>query len=108
MIQDEQVLHETARPRLGRNFRLQWEQVQEAWVLLYPEGMVKLNASAGEILRRCDGTRTVTEIVAELEQAFGTSGLLPDVSAFFGIALKQRWVETDQATIAAEQGAIEP
>jgi pyrroloquinoline quinone biosynthesis protein D len=83
-----------ARPRLGRNFRLQWEEVQKAWVLLYPEGMVKLNASAGEILRHCDGERTVEGIVAELEKVFATSGLRDDVRAFFAIALKQRWVET--------------
>jgi pyrroloquinoline quinone biosynthesis protein D len=32
-------------------FRLQWEPAQNAHVLLYPEGMVKLNQSAGEILK---------------------------------------------------------
>ena len=32
-------------------FRLQFEPVQDCWVLLYPEGMIKLNASAAEILR---------------------------------------------------------
>ena len=41
-------------PRLGRGFRLQWEEAQGCHVLLYPEGMVKLNRSAGEILKRCD------------------------------------------------------
>jgi pyrroloquinoline quinone biosynthesis protein D len=85
-----------AVPRIGRNFRLQWEEVQKAWVLLYPEGMVKLNASAGEILKRCDGERNVEQIVAELEKAFGTTGLLDDVMAFFAIALKQRWIETER------------
>ncbi|MBA3479646.1 MAG: pyrroloquinoline quinone biosynthesis peptide chaperone PqqD [Lautropia sp.] len=83
-----------AKPAIGRNFRLQWEEVQKAWVLLYPEGMVKLNASAGEILRRCDGNLTVAGIVAELEKAFGTTGLLADVQAFFGIAHKQGWIDT--------------
>ena len=39
------------RPGVARHFRLQWEEAQGAWVLLYPEGMVKLNQSAGEILR---------------------------------------------------------
>jgi pyrroloquinoline quinone biosynthesis protein D len=34
------------RPRLNRLFRLQWEEAQQAYVLLYPEGMVKLNLSA--------------------------------------------------------------
>ena len=37
-------------PRIGHGFRLQWEPAQESHVLLYPEGMVKLNQSAGEIL----------------------------------------------------------
>ena len=81
-----------ARPRLARLFRLQWEEAQQAHVLLYPEGMVKLNASAAEILKRCDGTHTVDMIVAELEQAFGAANLSGDVGAFLDIAAKQGWV----------------
>ena len=57
-----------ARPALGRGFRFQWEPAQKAHVLLYPEGMVKLNGSAGEIMKRCDGVRTVADIVADLGQ----------------------------------------
>ena len=83
----------SAKPRIGRHFRLQWETVQQAWVLLYPEGMVKLNGSAGEILKRCDGERSVSDIVADLEDAFQSTGLAGDVTAFFGIACRQRWVE---------------
>ncbi|MBC5784758.1 pyrroloquinoline quinone biosynthesis peptide chaperone PqqD [Ramlibacter sp. USB13] len=79
-------------PRIAPGFRLQWEEVQQAHVLLYPEGMVKLNQSAGEILKRCDGTRDVPAIVAELEGAFHAQGLAPEVQAFLDIALKQRWV----------------
>lgn len=82
-----------ARPRVSAMFRLQWEEAQQAWVLLYPEGMVKLNQSAGEILRRCDGQRNVAELVADLEQAFDASGLQPDVLAFLGMARQQRWIE---------------
>jgi pyrroloquinoline quinone biosynthesis protein D len=89
-----------SRPQIGRHFRLQWEEVQKAWVLLYPEGMVKLNGSAGEILRHCDGQRTVAEIVTELEKLFGTSGLEPDVRAFFEIASKQGWVEQSPSAAA--------
>jgi len=81
-----------ARPRIGAGFRLQWEPAQDCHVLLYPEGMVKLNRSAGEILARCDGQRTVAAIVAELEQAFATRGLEGDVRAFLDIAARQRWV----------------
>ncbi len=87
------MIDASARPVLGRGFRLQWEPAQEAHVLLYPEGMVRLNGSAGEILKRCDGTRTVAEIVHDLEQAFETSGLEKDVTSFMGIALERRWLE---------------
>lgn len=80
-------------PRVSRRFRLQWEDAQNAWVLLYPEGMVKLNQSAGEILRRCDGGRTVAAIVAELEEAFGASGLAADVANFLAMARAQQWIE---------------
>ena len=83
---------EASKPVLGRGFRLQWEQVQNTHVLLYPEGMVKLNQSAGEILKRCDG-REVNAIVDDLQQAFSATGLEPDVLAFLDIALQQRWVE---------------
>ena len=82
----------TALPRVGPGFRLQWEPVQDCHVLLYPEGMVKLNPTAGEILKRCDGTRDVDAVVADLERAFATAGLRPDVVAFLQIAVDQRWV----------------
>jgi len=79
--------------RVAPGFRLQWEAAQTAWVLLYPEGMVRLNQSAGEILTRVDGVRTVAAITAELESAFGASGLEGDVLAFLEIALRQKWVD---------------
>ena len=37
--------------------RLQWEEAQQRYVILYPEGLVELNLSAAEILKLCDGTR---------------------------------------------------
>jgi pyrroloquinoline quinone biosynthesis protein D len=82
-----------SKPSLGRGFRLQWEPAQKAHVLLYPEGMVKLNGSAGEILKRCNGAGTVSEIVSDLESTFATSGLEKDVIAFMSTALEKRWLE---------------
>ncbi|MGO9804787.1 MAG: pyrroloquinoline quinone biosynthesis peptide chaperone PqqD [Steroidobacteraceae bacterium] len=73
--------------------RLQWEPAQEAHVLLYPEGMVKLNGSAGAILARCDGLRTVAEVVADLERSYSASGLADEVTAFVALALERRWLE---------------
>ena len=80
-------------PRIGRGFRLQWEEAQQCQVLLYPEGMVKLNGSAGEIMKRCDGVKTVAQIVAELEAAFGMQGLEQDVLAFIDIAQQKQWLQ---------------
>ena len=63
-------------------------------MLLYPAGMVRLNRSAGEILKRCDGARSGAQIVAELEQGFDLAGLEPEVRAFLAIAQRNRWIET--------------
>ena len=79
-------------PRLNRRFRMQWEEAQQAHVLLYPEGMVRLNQSAGEILKRCDGATTVDDIVLQLEQQFNTSGLRNDVLDMLAHALEKDWI----------------
>jgi pyrroloquinoline quinone biosynthesis protein D len=55
--------------------------------------MVKLNGSAGEILKRCDGVRTVQEIVSDLETTFATTGLSGDVTRFMTTAVEKRWLE---------------
>jgi pyrroloquinoline quinone biosynthesis protein D len=54
--------------------------------------MIKLNSSAGEILKRCDGAATVDEITASLEQAFSTQGLKADVLSFVAMAHEKHWV----------------
>jgi pyrroloquinoline quinone biosynthesis protein D len=90
------MIDATSKPAIGRGFRLQWEPAQNAHVLLYPEGMVTLNGSAGEILKRCDGERTLTEIIADLEAAFAAQGLAKDVNAFIALAVQRKWLEIRQ------------
>jgi pyrroloquinoline quinone biosynthesis protein D len=87
------ALADDARPAIAAGMRLQWEAAQQAHVLLYPEGMVKLNGSAGAILSRCDGVRTVTDIVADLERSFSLSGISDDVKGFVAFALERGWLE---------------
>lgn len=55
-----------ARPRLARGVRLHEDRVRGRTVLLAPERVLTPNASAIEILRRCTGALTFTEIVNEL------------------------------------------
>ncbi|HEY8036250.1 MAG TPA: pyrroloquinoline quinone biosynthesis peptide chaperone PqqD [Methylobacter sp.] len=73
--------------------RLQWEEAQQKNVILYPEGMVELNRSSAEILKCCDGTRKLDQIVSDLEQKFATTGLVNDITAFLEVALKNGWIQ---------------
>ncbi|PLC53916.1 pyrroloquinoline quinone biosynthesis peptide chaperone PqqD [Pollutimonas nitritireducens] len=80
------------RPKLSRLFRLQWEETQDNYVLLYPEGMVKLNTSAAEILKRCNGERDIAAIVNDLEITFSATGLQADVEDFMQTAHERGWI----------------
>ena len=81
------------KPKLARLFRMQYEEAQQAYVLLYPEGMVKLNLSAAEILKRCDGKHTLDELISELEQAFGEKDLRDPVEGMLRAAFEKNWIQ---------------
>jgi len=87
----------TINPELPISFssthRLQWEEAQQKDVILYPEGMVELNQSSAEILKLCDGSRTLDQLVLDLEEKFATSGLKNDISSFLEDALKNGWIQ---------------
>lgn len=74
--------------------RLQWEEAQQKYVILYPEGMVELNVPAAEILKLCDGSRTLEGIVEELERMFDTTGLRDDIVELAQAALDNGWIRT--------------
>jgi pyrroloquinoline quinone biosynthesis protein D len=80
-------------PKLSRRFRLQHEPAQDRWVLLYPEGMVQLNESAAEILKRCDGERTVAAIVADLETTFSIQGIGRQVKDLIEEGGRRGWID---------------
>jgi pyrroloquinoline quinone biosynthesis protein D len=87
------VVDALSRPAVARGFRLQWEAAQNAHVLLYPEGMIRLNTSAGEILKRCDGATTIADITMDLERTFATSDLSADVIRFVTFAVEKKWLQ---------------
>lgn len=87
------AIEPTSVPRITSRFRLQWEEAQGCHVLLYPEGMVKLNGPAGQILKRCDGERSAAEIVQDLETEFpGAERLQADVYQFLSTAHDNQWI----------------
>ncbi|HTS52972.1 MAG TPA: pyrroloquinoline quinone biosynthesis peptide chaperone PqqD [Burkholderiales bacterium] len=77
---------------LERQYRLQWEPAQECYVLLYPEGMIKLSGSAAEIMKRLDGKTAASGIVQNLEQAFPGVELREDVMDFLEVAHAKGWI----------------
>jgi pyrroloquinoline quinone biosynthesis protein D len=77
---------------LARQFRFQWEPAQQAHVLLFPEGMIKLGDSAGEILKRVDGKASVGAIIETLQQAFPGAELRADVVQFLEEAHAKGWI----------------
>lgn len=83
-------------PRINPHFRLQWEDAQQAQVLLYPEGMIKLNSSSGEILSLCDGDTTIQDIIEELKRKYPKEKTLEqDVLEFLSVAFERRWLIHD-------------
>lgn len=87
MINSEQIL------KFSPGFRLQWEEAQQKFVILYPEGMVELNQSSAEILKLCDGSKNLSGIVSELEAKFATTGLAADIANFLKVALQNGWIQ---------------
>jgi len=67
------------RPRLATGARLQYDEVREEHLLLIPEGVVRLNASAAEVLELCDGERSLDEVVGALSARYEGADLGEDV-----------------------------
>lgn len=79
---------------LARHYRFQWEEAQQCYVLLFPEGMVKLNGGAGEVIKRIDGNKTVADIVKELQAAFpDVPSMEADVIGMIELAVEKVWLQ---------------
>jgi len=86
----------TMTPSLNAMFRFQWEKAQNCFVLLFPEGMVKLNAGAGEIMQLIDGQKNVQQITEALHVKFPDAGnLSTDVNEFITTAIEKKWLYHD-------------
>ena len=59
--------------KIAAHHRFQWEKAQDCYVILFPEGMVKLNGSAGEVLNLVNGESTVESITEILSKKFTES-----------------------------------
>lgn len=71
-------------PRLVTGARLRYDEVREEHLLLVPEGAVRLNPSAAEVLELCDGQRSVDEIVGVLTARYDGADVADDVRELVG------------------------
>jgi pyrroloquinoline quinone biosynthesis protein D len=67
------------RPRLVTGARLRYDEVREEHVLLIPEGVVRLNPTAAEVLELCDGERSLDDIAGALSARYAGADVRDDV-----------------------------
>ena len=78
---------------MALHHRFQWEEAQQNYVILFPEGMVKLHGGAGEILKRLDGKVSVGDVVADLKGTFPEAeNIENDIIGMFELALSKGWL----------------
>jgi coenzyme PQQ biosynthesis protein PqqD len=94
------ILTAQSRPRLWKFARVQFDEARQRNVLQYPEGAVLLNDTAAEILALCDGTRTLAEIAAVLQERYG-SDVQSDVQLYLSQLADRELVRDAAATIEA-------
>jgi pyrroloquinoline quinone biosynthesis protein D len=85
---------DSSRPRLAAGCR--WGGTEQDRVILFPEGAIRLQGTGRQVLERCDGARTFSEIIAELQKEFGTTApekIRADISVFLEQLQKRRIVD---------------
>ena len=84
------------RPRLVTGARLRYDEVREEHLLLIPEGAVRLNPTAAEVLELCDGERSLDDIVRALSARYDGADVRDDVLELVD-AMAQRGLVVDAA-----------
>jgi pyrroloquinoline quinone biosynthesis protein D len=74
---------DSSQPRLAAGCR--WGGTEEARVILFPEGAIKLQGTGRQVLEQCDGQRTFGQIIQELQAQFADADpdkIRADISQF--------------------------
>ncbi len=80
-------------PQINPVFLFRWEEQEQAYLLLYPEGIIKLNDSAGNILKLCDGETSLGNIIEKLKVLFDNENIEDDIHQFMEVALGKGWIK---------------
>ena len=84
----------SSQPRLAPGCR--WSTNAGKPVVLYPEGMIRVEGTGENILRLCDGERTFQDIVTSLSEQYGAADpekIAQDASGFLEALQRKRIVD---------------
>jgi len=92
------AVHLTAEDvvQLNPMYHYQWEEPQQAYILLYPEGLVKLNDTAAAVLGQCQTSRPISAVVEALVAAYGDSDIEADVIEFLQDCVGKGWIKVNR------------
>ena len=85
---------QTSQPRLAPGCR--WGTHGEQQVVLFPEGMIRVQGTGRNILELCDGQRTFQEIVTSLATQYDSADpqkITEDASIFLEALQRKRIVD---------------
>jgi pyrroloquinoline quinone biosynthesis protein D len=85
------------RPRLITGARLSYDDVREEHLLLIPEGAVRLNPTAAEVLELCDGEHSLDDIAGTLSARYQGADVRDDVRDLVDAMAQQGLVVIDAA-----------
>ncbi|MGH3823475.1 MAG: pyrroloquinoline quinone biosynthesis peptide chaperone PqqD [Pseudonocardiaceae bacterium] len=60
----------TDTPRLRRGVRVGTDPLSDETILLFPEGVLFLNETAAAVIQRCDGSRSIADVVQALSDEY--------------------------------------
>ena len=74
--------------KLPRHAKLRFDKARDKWIILAPERVFELDDIAYEVISRCDGARTITDVVNDLCKKFDQ--VAPEVIMKDVVAMLQR------------------
>ena len=88
-----EIINSTDVYAIALHHRFQWEEAQSCYVILFPEGMVKLNGGAGEVLNLLNAKRSIDDITKTLQAKFPDApDLDKDVIGMIEMAMEKAWI----------------
>jgi pyrroloquinoline quinone biosynthesis protein D len=87
------ALLDSSQPRLAAGCR--WGKQGEDPVVLFPEGLIRLQGTGQSVLELCDGERTLRQIVETLSKRYSTdtTKIREDVASFLETLQQKRVVD---------------